>query len=96
MKKSVELQYCQDVINILGRKQSMEMLCKSSLSDRERKIVYNRIVKGLTIKECSELLLIEENSVCKALNKACVKLYIWLINRETADILARQLRIASM
>ena len=93
MKKSNELDYCQKVITVLGRTRSTEMLHKSCLTDRERKIVFNRIVKGLSIKECSEILLIEENSVSKALQKACNRLYIWLINKDTADVLADRLHL---
>lgn len=94
MKKSEELQYCQNVIILLGRQQSAEMLLKSCLTDRERKLIFNKLVKGLSLKECSELLQIEENSVSKALQKACCKLHIWLVNRDTANILAKELRLS--
>lgn len=94
MRKSDELKYCQEIITILGRKQSLEMLSKSCLTDRERKLVFNKLVKGLSLKECSEIMLIEENSVSKALQKACAKLYIWLINRDTANIIAQKLNIS--
>lgn len=96
MKKTKELQYCQKVIILLGRQQSTEMLLKSCLTDRERKLVFNKLVKGLSLKECSELLQIEENSVSKAFQKACCKLYIWLINRDTANVMAKKLNLTAV
>lgn len=74
-----ELSYCKSVVEKLGKKKSISMLEESCLTDRECKLLELRIVHGVSLKECSSILLIEEDSVNKAQLKASKKLYKWLL-----------------
>lgn len=78
MKECKEVAFCKKVFSIIGRYNGENLLNQSNLTDRERLIISNRILKGISLKECAEILVIEEDSVNKAQKKACVKLYNWL------------------
>lgn len=76
-----EMLFCKNLFNTLGRKESMELLNNSNLTDRERDIILMRLIYGKSLKECSDVLIIEQDSVNKAQKKAVIKLYQWINNK---------------
>jgi predicted DNA binding protein len=79
--------YIKKYFSFLGRKKSIELIFESNLTDRERKAVILRFIRGLSIKECAEAFNIEPNSFSKFLTKVTKKLYNWLIiGSEVKDI----------
>lgn len=55
MKPCKEVEYCKKLFMSAGRKAGINILNFSNLTDREREVILCRLVKGLTLKECSEL-----------------------------------------
>ena len=78
MKESKEVSFCKKVFSSAGRTKSIVILDNSNLTDREKELMICRFLKGLSLKECSELFLLEEDSVNKAQKKTCIKLYNFL------------------
>ncbi|MCQ2086552.1 MAG: hypothetical protein MJZ37_00550 [Bacilli bacterium] len=93
MKMTNEFIFCKNLFSTLGRKESYDLIDSSNLSAREREVLYTRFVKGLSLKECADLLVIEENSVSKALHRSIKKLYKWIENRENATQILSLLNI---
>lgn len=78
MKECKEVAFCKAVFSVIGRSESEKLLSKSNLNDREILIISSHLLKGIPLKECAEILIIEEDSASKAQKKACKKLYAWL------------------
>lgn len=78
MKPCKEGEYCKKLFMSAGRKAGINILNFSNLTDREREVILCRLVKGLTLKECSELFVMEEDSVNKMQKRVCIKLYKFL------------------
>lgn len=85
-KSTKELKYCKEVFNFLGREDFIRLLEKSNLTDRNKELIEMRFVHGKSIKECSDHLNIEENSVSKSQRKICRQLYKWLVERGKSPI----------
>lgn len=78
MRETKELAYCKSVFNKVGKIKMTEILDNSNLNNREVDIITSRLIKGMSLKECSSIFAIEENSVNRAQLKAVKKLYNFL------------------
>lgn len=78
MKPCKEVEYCKKLFMSAGRIAGINILNFSNLTDREREVILCRLIKGLTLKECSELFVMEEDSVNKMQKRVCIKLYKFL------------------
>lgn len=73
-----ELSMCKNVIEKLGRTKAEQLLEDSSLNDREKQLLELRLIRGVSLKECSVIFVVEEDSINKAQLKASKKLFTWL------------------
>ena len=78
MRKTIELETIQILFLTLGNQEKLFLLQNSNLTERESNLLTYRLVQGKTLKECSSILGIEEDSVNKAQLKAIKKLYLYL------------------
>lgn len=78
MRKTLELETIEILFLTLGNQEKILLLQNSNLNDREIKLLTHRLVQGKSLKECSEIFGIEEDSVNKAQLKAIKKLYLYL------------------
>lgn len=78
MRKTKELETVQILFLALNKNQKLDLLTNSNLTDRESELLIFRLVKGKTLKDCSEYFGIEEDSVNKAQLKAIKKFYNFL------------------
>lgn len=78
MKISKEVDFCKRLLMSTGRAEGLNILNYSNLTDREREIINCRFLKGLSLKECAEIFLMEEDSVNKLQKRICVKLFNFL------------------
>lgn len=62
----------------LGRNEKENIICGSSLTDREMNILIYRFVRGLSLKESSERLNMEYDTFNKAQKRAIDKMYKFL------------------
>lgn len=93
MQTSKEFHYCKHLFFTLGKQASKELIRRSCLTKREEQLLIMRFINGLTLKECSNYFILEENSVSKALQKSAVKLYKWLQMREEASQIMTLLKL---
>lgn len=78
MKISKEVEFCKKLFLSTGRSEGLNILNYSNLTDREKEIINCRLLKGLTLKECAEIFLMEEDSINKFQKRICTKLYNFL------------------
>lgn len=79
---SKEVQYCKNLLYILGSDEKKDLIEKSSLNNREKEIVSKRFIEGKTVKDCCDEMFLEVDAFNKAQAKALFKLYFWVSNRE--------------
>jgi DNA-directed RNA polymerase specialized sigma subunit len=79
MKANIETDYCKKLFYSLGRKEKVDLLHKSNLTDRERAIIHYRLIEGLQLAEAADKLRVEYSCFVKAQKRAFIKLYSWLI-----------------
>ena len=63
----------------LGKDKKIMILDNSPLTERESELIYNRFIKGLSLKECAELYGVEINSLSKHQHSIIKKLYPYLL-----------------
>jgi DNA-directed RNA polymerase specialized sigma24 family protein len=78
MEKSKEVIFCKQLFLILGREKKTELLQKSNLTDRERRLFELRFVQGKTTQETADELNVAIDTFNKMQKKAFQKLYLWL------------------
>lgn len=78
MVKSIEVQTIKMLMQILGRNEKMKLLKNSNLTNRERKIMTQRFIVGLTAKETSEMMNMDIDTFNQAQKKIYLKMYAWL------------------
>ena len=96
MTKNSETEEITKIFSILGRREALNLLTNSNLSDREQKLMALRFVRGMTLDECSDYFNMYRNSIAKWQTKVCKKLYIWLDARHTATSLLHSINLDSI
>lgn len=81
MKKTFESESIQTIFLSLNRTEKQELLCNSNLNDREVSLLTSRLIHGKSLKECSEIMGLEINSISKSQQKAMRKLYQYIVNK---------------
>ena len=95
MTKTSELEEITHIFSLLGRREALNMLANSNLSDRDQKLLALRFVKGLSLDECAEYFCMCRNSVGKWQTKVARKLYQWIENRREASVLLHSINLQS-
>lgn len=80
-----ELDFCKTLFYTLGKTQARKLIQDSNLDERECLLIEYRLILGKSLKEVSDLLGIQEDSVNKSQNKTCKKLHIWISNRVKSE-----------
>lgn len=80
-----ELNFVKVLFNTLGKTESLKLITDSNLTEREGQLLELRMVRGKTLKEVADVLMIEEDSVNKLQNKVCKKLYYWFKCKNTIE-----------
>lgn len=93
MTKNSETEEITKIFSILGRREALNLLANSNLSDREQKLLALRFVRGMTLDECSDYFNMYSNSIAKWQTKVCKKLYGWLNARHTATSLLHSINL---
>lgn len=96
MTKNSETEQITKIFSILGRREALNLLANSNLSDREQKLLALRMVRGMTLDECSDYFNMYRNSIAKWQTKVCKKLYTWLEARHTATSLLHSINLDSI
>lgn len=74
-----EMKSIKELFSNLPRNQKLIIIQQSNLNDREVNLLIMRLVQGNSLKDCAEIMNIEEDSVNKAQLKAVKKLYTFLV-----------------
>lgn len=80
-----ELNFVKVLFNTLGKTESIKLINDSNLTEREGQLLELRLIKGKSLKEVADVLMIEEDSVNKAQSKVCKKLYYWIKCKDTLE-----------
>lgn len=75
---TIETEYVKKQFLLLGRQEKLNLLLNSNLNDRELDLLIKRFVNGISLKECSDNMGMEVNSVSKIQQRAVRKLYIFI------------------
>ncbi|MBR6552808.1 MAG: hypothetical protein IKT89_08225 [Clostridia bacterium] len=78
MKITKEVDYCKHLFLTTGRKQVLELIENSNLTNKERDIIYSRYLEGLGVKEMCEKYALEESTYKQAQKRILVKLYNYI------------------
>jgi DNA-directed RNA polymerase specialized sigma subunit len=70
-----EVDYCKHLFSTASRKDVLEIIQNSCLTDKERDIIYSRFIQGLNIKEMCEKYSVEESAYKQNQKKILIKLY---------------------
>lgn len=79
MNKSKEVIFCKQLFFILGRDEKIDLLQKSNLTDREKRLCELRFVKGETTQETADELNVTLDTFNKMQKRIFQKLYLWLV-----------------
>lgn len=77
--------FIKSLFYVLGKTESLKLLQDSNLTERESKLLEMRMIRGKSLKEVADILMIEEDSVNKAQNKVCKKLADWVKRKDTVE-----------
>lgn len=79
------LVFVKSLISTLGKTESIRLLSDSNLTERESMLLELRLIKGKSLKEVADELMIEQDSVNKSQNRVCKKLHDWIRNKDNLD-----------
>lgn len=80
-----ELNFVKGLFNTLGKTESLKLINDSNLTEREGLLLELRLIRGKSLKEVADILMIEEDSVNKAQSKVCRKLCEWIRRKDTVE-----------
>lgn len=73
-----ELEYIKTKFAMLNRESKLNLLKTSNLNDREISLLEYRLIKGISLKACSDLFNLEIDTINKYQLRAVKKLFKFL------------------
>lgn len=70
--------FIKQLFSILGREEKIDLINRSSLTDKERDVMYNRYIKGSFAKEEADRINLSIDGFEKYQQKIFCKFYTWM------------------